>query len=242
MIAYLQKVDAMTETWTKSDLDAAIAGASGLVIVEVSLADCPPCKLLRPVMRKLALQLADRLRVIEIDAADAEEFSAAHDVRSAPQLLCFRDGALIHRERGFSGFSHINQLVTRLAGVERIETTPADDAFARAFTSADAAVDSAMSPSSEALAPHIEEIQPALKALDAQVQAGLARGEIVDDKAANEFRVRETRRLYEPFQDKVSALRAAQAKAFADFEQDMMRAVDEYAASAAAQGDRNAEP
>jgi thioredoxin 1 len=201
MIAYLQKVDAMTETWTKSDLDAAIAGASGLVIVEVSLADCPPCKLLRPVMRKLALQLADRLRVIEIDAADAEEFSAAHDVRSAPQLLCFRDGALIHRERGFSGFSHINQLVTRLA-----------------------------------------EIQPALKALDAQVQAGLARGEIVDDKAANEFRVRETRRLYEPFQDKVSALRAAQAKAFADFEQDMMRAVDEYAASAAAQGDRNAEP
>jgi thioredoxin-like negative regulator of GroEL len=232
----------MIVKWTMSDLDTVIAATSGLVIVEVSFADCAPCKLLRPVMQKLALQLADRLRVIEIDAADAEEFAAAHDVRSAPQLLCFRDGALIHRERGFKGFSHINQLVTGLVGAERIEATPADNAFARAFTSADAAIDSIMSPPSEALAPHIEEIQPALEALDARLHAGIERGEIVGGKAANEFRAREIRRLYEPFQDKVNALQAAQAKAFADFEQNMVRAVDEYAASVAAQRDRNAKP
>jgi thioredoxin-like negative regulator of GroEL len=236
----VRKFDAMTVKWSKSDLDTVIAATSGLVIVEVSLADCPPCNLLRPVMQKLALQLADCLRVIEIDAAD--EFAAAYDVRSAPQLLCFRHGALIHRERGFHGFSHINQLVMRLVGAERIENTPADDVFAHAFTSADAAIDSAMSSPSEALAPHIEEIQPALKALAAQLDAGLARGEIVGDKAANELRVRETRRLYEPFQDKVNALQAAQAKAFAHFAQDMTRALEEYAASVATQRDRNAKP
>ncbi|WP_424211719.1 thioredoxin family protein [Streptomyces sp. BI20] len=62
------------------------------VLVEFGAPWCPPCRQLRPVLAALAVEEADRLRVVEIDN-DTDPAAAIHyGVMAVPTLMLFRAG------------------------------------------------------------------------------------------------------------------------------------------------------
>ncbi len=53
---------------------------------------CAPCRQLAPVVKQLADEYGDRLRVAKVDADANTEIAAKLQIRALPTLLLFKDG------------------------------------------------------------------------------------------------------------------------------------------------------
>lgn len=79
------------------DFDDYIAAAETLVVVDVTAAWCGPCRMMTPVLERLAERNDPRVSIVTLDADENPGTASRFGVRSLPTLLFFREGALIDR-------------------------------------------------------------------------------------------------------------------------------------------------
>jgi thioredoxin-like negative regulator of GroEL len=201
---------------------------SGPVIVQVSTEWCVPCRLMRPIMRKLAGEFADRMVVAYVDGDSAGSFLKVHDIESFPQLLLFKDGAFVRRHNGFESAAGIRKTVLDFIGAVDGDDPTADElAFRDACSNADAVLEAIMAPASAALAPSLEAIRPDTVAFEASLANELAAGHITRSDAGDR-RHQAYARFYAPFRDKIEALKAAQARALDAYDACLNEAVEQF--------------
>lgn len=82
-----------------SDLAAALDTPS-LVLVDLWAAWCGPCRLVAPVLERLAARYAGRVKVVKVDVDRNPATSARYDARSIPTLVLVRDGTPVGRVIG----------------------------------------------------------------------------------------------------------------------------------------------
>lgn len=93
-----------------SDFDREVLSASGTVLVDFGATWCGPCKMLRPIVAKIAEERAGSLLVAEVDMDDAPEVAARFGVRSAPTLMVFRNGQKVAQHVGLTSRQRILEL------------------------------------------------------------------------------------------------------------------------------------
>ncbi|MGF1625716.1 MAG: thioredoxin family protein [Alphaproteobacteria bacterium] len=115
-----------------------VAAAAHPLIVDVGADWCMPCRNLHPFLAKLAAEHADRLEVVSLDGDQAPDLRQEWQVETYPTLLLFREGALVERIAGFSGYAPLRAAVRTFvgAGPETPEETQAEAAFVAAVTAA----------------------------------------------------------------------------------------------------------
>ncbi|MET9617286.1 thioredoxin [Kitasatospora indigofera] len=69
-----------------------VLGAEGPVLVKFTADWCPPCRMIAPVLAEVAVELAGRLKVVQLDVDTNPETQAAYAVLSMPTLMVFRNG------------------------------------------------------------------------------------------------------------------------------------------------------
>ncbi|MDR1745257.1 MAG: thioredoxin [Planctomycetota bacterium] len=69
----------------------------GVVLVDFYGTWCPPCKLLEPVIEKLAGDYAGRVRVARINVDDNSEAAVDNAVEDIPTVVIFRNGDAVGR-------------------------------------------------------------------------------------------------------------------------------------------------
>ena len=62
------------------------------VVVDFTAAWCPPCRMMDPILGRLAAERPD-LRFLSIDVDENHETVARHGILSMPTFMVFRDGA-----------------------------------------------------------------------------------------------------------------------------------------------------
>ncbi|CAL9575895.1 thioredoxin family protein [Streptomyces sp. NPDC057838] len=77
---------------TDADFEAEVIGADLPVLVEFTADWCPPCRQMAPVLKALALEEGDRLKVVQLDVDHNPLTTNAYKVLSMPTFLVFRDG------------------------------------------------------------------------------------------------------------------------------------------------------
>jgi thioredoxin 1 len=75
------------------------------VLVDFWAEWCPPCKMMEPVVERLADELAGKITVGKLDVDDNQEIAIRYGVMGIPTLGLFRGGKLIDRMVGFPGSS-----------------------------------------------------------------------------------------------------------------------------------------
>lgn len=70
---------------------------SGAVLVDFSAEWCAPCKMMMPVIDKVAGELSGRLSVFKVDIDQDPELAARHGVMSVPTFLMLKDGKAVER-------------------------------------------------------------------------------------------------------------------------------------------------
>jgi len=62
------------------------------VLVKFTADWCPPCRMIAPVLAEVAVEQADRLKIVQLDVDANPETQAAYGVMSMPTLMVFRGG------------------------------------------------------------------------------------------------------------------------------------------------------
>ncbi|WSX58186.1 thioredoxin domain-containing protein [Streptomyces sp. NBC_00986] len=77
---------------TDEDFTAEVIRAELPVLVEFTADWCPPCRQMGPVLRALATEEADRLKVVQLNVDQNPETTNAYKVLSMPTFMVFRGG------------------------------------------------------------------------------------------------------------------------------------------------------
>jgi thioredoxin len=88
------------QTLTDASFDAAVAEASGPVLIDFWAEWCAPCVALEPVIEEIAELREGRLTVARVNTVEEPETAAKFGVVSIPTLLIVRDGQVIQRIPG----------------------------------------------------------------------------------------------------------------------------------------------
>ena len=79
------------------------------VLLDVWSPGCSPCAMLEPILVDLASAYQGRVKVAEMNAAEAMGYAARYGVMGTPTLLFFRKGREVERVVGFVGSTYLRQ-------------------------------------------------------------------------------------------------------------------------------------
>ncbi|MBO4737590.1 MAG: thioredoxin [Bacilli bacterium] len=74
--------------------------AKGKVLVDFFATWCGPCKMLSPILEKVASEHED-LTVLKVDVDEVGDVAAQYGIRSIPTLILFEDGKAVDMKLGF---------------------------------------------------------------------------------------------------------------------------------------------
>ncbi|HIP35644.1 MAG TPA: thioredoxin [Crocinitomix sp.] len=71
-----------------------------LVLVDFHAEWCGPCKMLSPIVARVAKQIGDEVRVVKIDVDKNQSIAATLGIRGVPTLVLYKNGELVWRQSG----------------------------------------------------------------------------------------------------------------------------------------------
>lgn len=89
--------------WIVDASDASFAQAtttSSLVLVDLWAPWCGPCRMVAPVLEKLAARYAGQLKVVKVNVDDNPQIARTYDASSIPTLVMLKDGQVAGRVVG----------------------------------------------------------------------------------------------------------------------------------------------
>jgi len=81
------------------------------VIVDFHALWCAPCKMQSPILKELAAELGDKIKIIKIDVDDNGEIASRYSIQSVPTLIIFKNGRQIWRQSGVASKSELKTIL-----------------------------------------------------------------------------------------------------------------------------------
>jgi thioredoxin 1 len=90
---------------------AEVARSQLPTVLDVWSPGCGPCAMLEPIVMDLATAYQGRVKVAEMNAAEAGEYLARLGVMGTPTVLFFKKGREVHRVVGFVGSRYLREII-----------------------------------------------------------------------------------------------------------------------------------
>ena len=70
------------------------------VVVDFHALWCGPCKVQSPILKEIAAEMGNKIRMIKIDIDHNQELANRYQIRSVPTLMIFKNGEVKYRQSG----------------------------------------------------------------------------------------------------------------------------------------------
>lgn len=113
-------IDVTNDTFEREVLEAS---KSTPVVVDFWAPWCGPCRALKPILEKLALEYGGRFKLAKVNSDENQEIAAAYGIRSIPDVMAFKDGKAVSHFLGAVPESEvrafIDDLIPKPSEIER---------------------------------------------------------------------------------------------------------------------------
>ena len=92
------------------------ASKEELVIVDFWAEWCPPCKMLSPVLDRVADRYNGRLKVVKCNIDENKDIQDQYAIFSIPNLVFFRDGQVVDQSVGYAGEAQLADKIEDVLG------------------------------------------------------------------------------------------------------------------------------
>lgn len=82
-----------------------------LLLVDFWATWCAPCRMLAPVIEKLADQYDGKITVAKVDVDDNQELAIRYGIQSIPTVILFKDGKVEAKEIGVKTLNSFTKLL-----------------------------------------------------------------------------------------------------------------------------------
>lgn len=87
-------------TFTDANFETEVISSDRPVLVDVGANWCGPCRLIDPIVKKLAVEYAGRLKVGKMNFDTSHSSAVRYGIQSLPTLLLFNNGDVVDRMVG----------------------------------------------------------------------------------------------------------------------------------------------
>jgi thioredoxin 1 len=92
-----------------------VKNSKGIFLVDFYGELCQPCRMLLPVLEKLAEKYEGRAAFYKVDAAEFGDLAGGNGVEVTPTVLIFKDGKEAERLTGLRGEAEYSRIIDRLS-------------------------------------------------------------------------------------------------------------------------------
>ncbi len=99
------------------DFKNILKNSQGLVVIDFSATWCMPCRMLKPIIERVAEKMPD-VDFYNIDVDENEEIAKKYRIFSVPTLVCFRDGKKVDSLVGLNPMDDIIEFIEKCRNAE----------------------------------------------------------------------------------------------------------------------------
>lgn len=101
----------MTQDITINNFDEEVINSELPVLVDFWASWCGPCRMLGPVVEKLAADYEGKIKVCKVNVDEEQDLAVKHHVMSIPTLFLFNKGELVNRLVGARPYEDIQKVI-----------------------------------------------------------------------------------------------------------------------------------
>ena len=81
------------------------------VLVDFWAAWCAPCRMVAPVIEKIAEQYSEKIVVAKVDVDDQQELAIRYGIQTIPTIIFFKEGKVASKEIGVKPLSSFANMI-----------------------------------------------------------------------------------------------------------------------------------
>ena len=101
-------------TFTDANFEAEVLKGKGAVMVDFFAPWCGPCKMMAPVIDKLAEEYKGKVKIGKMNVDDNGQTGMKYEIQSIPTIIMFKDGQMVDKLVGFQGAEVLKQKLDAL--------------------------------------------------------------------------------------------------------------------------------
>lgn len=96
---------------TDANFKEEVLDRKGVAVLDFWAEWCGPCRMIAPIIEKLAEEYAGRVLVGKVNVDENPEVPMKYGIRSIPTILIFRDGELVDKHVGYAPQSKLAEKI-----------------------------------------------------------------------------------------------------------------------------------
>lgn len=96
-----------------SSFKSIVLDSSVPVLVEFGASWCGPCKKQLPILKQLAKDLSDTVKVVKVDIDDCPEETKYYGITSLPTMIVFENGVPVDTKTGLTNLTDLKNFLSK---------------------------------------------------------------------------------------------------------------------------------